>query len=147
MWERTWVRDARPDDARWRPFVPLAGTLGPVPSTAVSEFVIISGLSGAGRSEAANNLEDLGWFVVDNLPPSLIPKIAELAQAPGSTTDRVVLVVGSGPYRSELLDGLDELATPGGRCPGLCSSTLRPMSSSGATRRRVVAIPIAMATR
>ena len=45
----------------------------------VSEFVVIAGMSGAGRSQAANSLEDLGWFVIDNLPPPLIPKVAELA--------------------------------------------------------------------
>ena len=49
----------------------------------VSEFVVITGLSGAGRSQAADDLEDLGWFVIDNLPPALIPKVAELAPAPG----------------------------------------------------------------
>lgn len=41
-------------------------------------FVIITGLSGAGKSQAAKCLEDLGYFCVDNLPPSLIPKLAEL---------------------------------------------------------------------
>jgi UPF0042 nucleotide-binding protein len=54
--------------------------------------VVISGLSGAGRSVAAGTFEDLGWFVIDNLPVSLMPKIAELA---GSTSDyeRVALVM------------------------------------------------------
>ncbi|MBW5255082.1 RNase adaptor protein RapZ, partial [Streptomyces sp. P01-B04] len=42
-------------------------------SAAIPELVIISGMSGAGRSTAAKCLEDLGWFVVDNLPPALIP--------------------------------------------------------------------------
>ena len=51
-------------------------------------------MSGAGRSHAANNLEDLGWFVMDNLPPSLIPKVAELAGPPGTGIDRLALVVG-----------------------------------------------------
>lgn len=41
----------------------------PVPDAAIPELVIISGMSGAGRSTAAKCLEDLGWFVVDNLPP------------------------------------------------------------------------------
>ena len=50
----------------------------------MSDFVVIAGLSGAGRSEAANILEDLGWFVIDNLPPTLMTKVAELAQAPGA---------------------------------------------------------------
>ena len=43
------------------------------------QFVIITGLSGAGKSQAAKCLEDLGYFCVDNLPPSLIPKLAELS--------------------------------------------------------------------
>lgn len=60
----------------------------------MAEFVVICGLSGAGRSEAAKHLEDLGWFVIDNLPAELVMKVAELATAPGSTTGRVVLVVG-----------------------------------------------------
>ena len=71
----------------------------------MTEFVVITGLSGAGRSNAANTFEDLGWFVIDNLPPSLIGKVAELVSAPASTTERVALVVGTGP----LLEYLDEL--------------------------------------
>ena len=68
----------------------------------MSAFVVIAGMSGAGRSHAANNLEDLGWFVMDNLPPSLIPKVAELAGAPGAGIDRLALVVGSGRYHDEI---------------------------------------------
>lgn len=60
----------------------------------MAEFVIITGLSGAGRSQAGATFEDLGWFVVDNLPSALILDFAELATAPGSARDRVVLVVG-----------------------------------------------------
>ena len=48
------------------------------------DFTIVTGLSGAGRSEAAKCFEDLGYFVVDNLPPALIGKMAELAAASGS---------------------------------------------------------------
>lgn len=61
-----------------------------------AEFVVICGLSGAGRSQAAANLEDLGWFVIDNVPPALIPKLGELVAAPGSTYDRIGLVVRTG---------------------------------------------------
>jgi UPF0042 nucleotide-binding protein len=75
----------------------------------VNEFVVITGLSGAGRSQAADILEDLGWFVIDNLPPTLIPKVAELAQAPGSDIAKVVLVVGTGPYHEAVLPALEDL--------------------------------------
>jgi UPF0042 nucleotide-binding protein len=75
----------------------------------VSDFVVITGLSGAGRSRAADILEDLGFFVIDNLPPELIPKVTELAQAPGTDIANVVLVVGTGPYHSEVLSALTSL--------------------------------------
>ncbi len=68
-------------------------------------------MSGAGRSHAANNLEDLGWFVMDNLPPSLMGKVADLAGAPGAGVDRLALVVGTGRYHDEIvamIDGLRE---------------------------------------
>lgn len=68
----------------------------------MSELVVIAGMSGAGRSVAADNLEDLGWFVMDNLPPSLIPKVAELADGSSTTGDRLALVVGSGRYHEEM---------------------------------------------
>src|SRR5262245_14339051 len=75
----------------------------------MSEFLIITGLSGAGRSQAADTLEDLGWFVIDNLPPALMSKVTELVQSPGSTTERVALVVGTGLYFDELTPALDQL--------------------------------------
>jgi RNase adapter protein RapZ len=56
-------------------------------------LVVITGLSGAGRTTAAKALEDLGFFVIDNLPPSLIERVFELAAVPGSTVDRIALVV------------------------------------------------------
>jgi UPF0042 nucleotide-binding protein len=77
----------------------------------MSEFLIITGLSGAGRSQAADTFEDLGWFVIDNLPPALIAKVAELVQSPGSTTERVALVVGTGQYFDEVRGALDQLRT------------------------------------
>jgi RNase adapter protein RapZ len=75
-------------------------------SPSTSEFIVITGLSGAGRSLAADHLEDLGWFVIDNLPPQLIPKVAELASAPGSEFRKVVLVVGTGPGFDDVLPAL-----------------------------------------
>jgi RNase adapter protein RapZ len=59
----------------------------------VTEFLVITGLSGAGRSLAADDLEDLGWFVVDNLPIELLDKVVELSIGPGSYT-KLSLVVG-----------------------------------------------------
>lgn len=56
-------------------------------------LAIITGLSGAGRTTAAKAFEDLGYFVIDNLPPTLIGRVVDLAMAPGSTVDRVALVV------------------------------------------------------
>ena len=56
------------------------------------EFIIISGLSGAGKSKAASFMEDMGFFCVDNLPAPLIPKFAELGMAGTGEYDRVVLV-------------------------------------------------------
>ena len=60
--------------------------------TSTVDFVVITGLSGAGRSEAAKVLEDLGYFVIDNLPPPLIGRVAELALV-GRDRSRVALVV------------------------------------------------------
>jgi UPF0042 nucleotide-binding protein len=57
------------------------------------DVTVITGLSGAGRSEAAKALEDLGWFVIDNLPPALISKMLSLALAPGNDIKRVALVI------------------------------------------------------
>ena len=75
----------------------------------MNEFVVIAGLSGAGRSQAADILEDMGWFVIDNLPPALIPKVSELAEVEGSSIAKVVLVVGTGPYHDEVLPALHAL--------------------------------------
>jgi UPF0042 nucleotide-binding protein len=73
-------------------------------------FTIITGLSGAGRSEAAKVLEDLGYFVVDNMPPALLPKMAELASRPGGPA-RVAIVVDArgGVFFGELSKALEEL--------------------------------------
>lgn len=78
-------------------------------SERVSEFVIITGLAGAGRSTAANVFEDMGWFVIDNLPPVLISQMAELVQRPGSDTSRVVFAVGTGAYFAELGAAIEQL--------------------------------------
>ena len=57
------------------------------------QLTIITGLSGAGRTAASNVLEDLGFFVIDNLPLPLTERVVDLATAPGSTVDRFALVL------------------------------------------------------
>ena len=80
----------------------------------VAEFLIITGMSGAGRSQAGATLEDLGWFVIDNMPTALITKVAELVAAPGSTTDRVVLIVGRDAEQlDELVAAVEQLRASG----------------------------------
>jgi UPF0042 nucleotide-binding protein len=78
--------------------------------TPAAGFTIVTGLSGAGRSEAARSLEDLGYFVVDNLPPTLLPKMAELAERPGGP-GRLAAVVDArgGVFFGELSKALEEL--------------------------------------
>ena len=49
----------------------------------MAEFVVVTGLSGAGRSQAGAALEDLGWYVMDNIPPPLITKVADLVTGAG----------------------------------------------------------------
>ncbi|MCL4448877.1 MAG: RNase adapter RapZ [Actinobacteria bacterium] len=60
----------------------------------MAEFLVIAGLSGAGRSTAAAIMEDFGWFIIDNMPPSLIPTVAKLTDQTGSEIERMVFVVG-----------------------------------------------------
>jgi RNase adapter protein RapZ len=83
----------------------------------MSEFVMVTGMSGAGRSTAAAALEDVGWFVIDNLPAELITKMVEMVDRPGSGIERVALVIGRGgsnagpEYFDDLARVLDELRT------------------------------------
>lgn len=74
------------------------------------ELVIITGMSGAGKSCVVNSLEDVGFFCVDNLPAKLIPVFAELLKG-SKEHDRVAVVtdVRAGESFSELFDALDEL--------------------------------------
>ncbi|HET9732649.1 MAG TPA: RNase adapter RapZ [Acidimicrobiales bacterium] len=84
----------------------------------MSEFLVIAGQSGAGRSTAAATLEDLGWFVIDNLPPSLIGKVADLVDRPASREERIALVVGRGgveDYLDETVPAIEALRAQAGR--------------------------------
>lgn len=74
----------------------------------MTKFVLIAGLSGAGRSTATNALEDLGYFKIDNLPAGLVQRMVTMIE-PGPATERVVLGLGSGGYSGEVADAIDAL--------------------------------------
>ena len=78
-------------------------------------FVVITGLSGAGKSYAIKCFEDMGFFCVDNLPTTLIPTFADLVTRTGHTTQRVALGVDvrEGEYLPHLLEALQELKRRG----------------------------------
>jgi RNase adapter protein RapZ len=77
--------------------------------------VLLTGMSGAGRSTAANALEDLGWFVVDNMPPELLPRLVELAAGGQSGARRIAVVadVRSGEFFGDLEQALDRVEVAG----------------------------------
>ncbi|MCL2562550.1 MAG: RNase adapter RapZ [Oscillospiraceae bacterium] len=81
------------------------------------EFIVISGISGAGKSQAADILEDLGFYCVDNMPAVLIPRFAELCVATRGQYERVALVtdVRSKDGFEALFAALDEMIALG--CP------------------------------
>lgn len=102
-----------------------AGDAAPGSSVADAPMVIVTGMSGAGRTTTANVLEDLGWLVVDNLPPQLLSNLADLRNAaiadhPEDTHQPVAVVVD---VRSrgwfEQLDGAIEAARERGQRPSL----------------------------
>lgn len=74
-------------------------------------FVIVTGLSGAGKTEATRSLEDLGYFCVDNLPPTLIPKFAEACMQSNGKIDKVALVIDirGGIFFDDLFESLKYL--------------------------------------
>lgn len=79
--------------------------------TSEVSFIIITGLSGAGKSEAARCFEDMGYFCIDNLPPSLVSRMAELCALPGSSVKKVALVsdVRGGHFFEDLQTALEYL--------------------------------------
>jgi UPF0042 nucleotide-binding protein len=79
----------------------------------VAEFLIVTGLSGAGRSTAARAMEDLGWLRVDNMPPAMFTEVARLVA--DSTADRVAFVAGTGAFTDELAPGFERLRAEGHR--------------------------------
>lgn len=82
------------------------------------EILIISGLSGAGKSKAASFLEDMGFYIVDNMPAAMILKFAEFCAGGSQRYDKVALVydVRTANSPTELFDVLDALKHSGGEC-------------------------------
>ena len=85
--------------------------------SAHSEMMIVTGMSGAGRTTAANVLEDQGWYVVDNLPPQLLTQLADLVDKSGESDVRVAAVVDvrSRAFFTDFRAGLEQLRDNGWR--------------------------------
>ena len=83
----------------------------PPSASAALDLVVITGLSGAGRSTAGKCLEDLGWFVVDNLPPSLLATMVDLASRSQGSVDKIAAVVDvrSRGFTTDVREALGEL--------------------------------------
>jgi UPF0042 nucleotide-binding protein len=82
---------------------------------AAPNIVVITGMSGAGRSTAAKSLEDLGWFVVDNLPPGLLPTMVDLAERSHGAVPKIAAVVDvrSRAFTTDLKSSIDGLGARG----------------------------------
>lgn len=82
-----------------------------------AELMIVTGMSGAGRSTAANVLEDQGWYVVDNLPPQLLPDLAGLVDSSSDEVPRLAAVVDvrSRAFFTDFRAGLERLRDDGWR--------------------------------
>lgn len=79
----------------------------------IPDIVIITGMSGAGRSTAANALEDLGWYVVDNLPPALLPTMLDLADRASLPGVAAIIDARSAGFSTDLKSAIAALAARG----------------------------------
>lgn len=79
------------------------------------EFIVLTGMSGAGRSTASRSMEDLGWYVVDNLPPEMLPELGRLVSRRDSAARRVAVVadVRSLEFFEAFFDALEQLRADG----------------------------------
>jgi UPF0042 nucleotide-binding protein len=84
----------------------------PAEEQTAPDIVVITGMSGAGRSTAAKSLEDLGWFVVDNLPPGLLPTMVDLAERSQGAVPKIAAVVDvrSRAFTTDLSSAIDGLS-------------------------------------
>lgn len=80
---------------------------------AQQEFALITGMSGAGRRTAAHTMEDLGWYVVDNLPPAMLPALAETLRRDGTSRVAVVADVRSRVQFDQLPEAIARLKDGG----------------------------------
>jgi UPF0042 nucleotide-binding protein len=81
--------------------------------TNMADILLITGLSGAGRSQAADALEDLGWFVVDNMPVELLEKFVELAGVSSPASTRLALVIGATAQQTEAVQAVPRVRALG----------------------------------
>ena len=81
----------------------------------MTDILVVTGLSGGGRSQAADDLEDMGWFVVDNLPVVLIDKVVELSGEAGGEIGKLCLVVGNARQQAGILGAVEVLRSQGHR--------------------------------
>ena len=104
----------------------------------MADILVIAGLSGAGRSQAADDLEDLGWFVVDNLPVSLIDKVVELSESGTAPQNRLALVVGVAAHQNDAISSVVRLRQAGNRVRILYMDAATPelIRRYGASKRR-----------
>jgi UPF0042 nucleotide-binding protein len=84
---------------------------------ASSDLIIVTGMTGAGRSTAAKALEDLGWFVIDNLPPQMLQSVVQLINDEDDDGARIAVVVDvrSRGFFAQLRGALDQMADRGAR--------------------------------
>lgn len=103
----------------------------------MADILLIAGLSGAGRSQAADDLEDLGWFVVDNMPTELIDKVVEIA-AVGESLAKLALVVSTPTAQRDVVDVLKRLRKSGHRVRMLFldATNAELVKRYGSTRRK-----------